>query len=579
MARAASGAGNGEEAVTTNSHDGEASELATGVTRRRAAACLGALTLGGAGFPSRTPSAGVERTVRSAEPVIPTTAGLVRGRWEDGLAIFRGIPYAAPPVGEARFAAPRPPLRWQGVRPAFSFGPSPPQQVMFAHRPPQVSPAAFAALPQPDAPAGDDWLTINVWAPDPDPAARRPVMVWIYGGAYESGFSGSLGYDSQRMARDGDVVVVSFNYRLGVEGFTQIDGAPANRGLLDQVAALQWVQENIAAFGGNPDQVTIFGESAGAGSIAALLVMPSAAGLFRRAIAQSVVGLFLSDDLARDVAAAIAAEMGLRPTVGDLSAVDPRQLLAAGAALSPKMSQHKERWGALALTIAPFAPVVDGEVLAATPWQALADGAGREVELIAGYNRDSFRLFIVMAGQLGKISDDQANLALRMLGPGPDGERAYRQAFPDASAEQLYELVQSDWRWRMPTLRLVEAQVAGGGRAHMYELTWPAPGSGGVFGACHMLDLPLLFGTFDADFGPMFLGPQPPPEAAALGSRFRAAWTAFAATGDPGWPVYDSERRLVQIFDVDPAIVAYPEEASQHLWQDHAFQALPLLGS
>jgi para-nitrobenzyl esterase len=424
---------------------------------------------------------------------------------------------------------------------------------------------------------GEDWLTVNVWTPDLDPAARRPVMVWIYGGAYKIGFSGSSGYDARRIAGDGDLVVVSFNYRVGIEGFARIGGAPANRGLLDQVAALQWVRENIAAFGGDPDQVTAFGESAGAGSIATLLAMPSAAGLFRRAIAQSVPGAFFSDELARDIAAAIAAEAGLRPTVGGLSGVDPRELPAAGVAVAAKMSQYEDRWGQVARTISPFAPVVDGEVLPATPWQVLAGGAGRGVELIVGHNRDEFRLFIALDGQLGKISDDQAAWALRVFGPGPDRERAYRQAFPDASAEQLYELVQSDWRYRMPTLHLADAQVTGGGRAHMYELTWTAPGSGGVFGACHGLDVPLLFGTFDADLGPMLLGSEPSPEAKALGDRFRAAWTDFAATGDPGWPPYETQRRLVQIFDADPVVTAYPQETSRRLWQDHRFQALPLL--
>jgi para-nitrobenzyl esterase len=501
--------------------------------------------------------------VGSAEPEVRTTAGVVRGRREDGLAVFRGIPFAEPPVGAARFAAPRPVHGWQGVREAVSFGPPPPQEK-----------GGFeASIPGAGVPLGDDWLTVNVWTPDPDPAARRPVMVWICGGAFKHGFSGSPLYDARRIAKGGDLVVVSLNYRLGIEGFARIDGAPANRGLLDQLAALHWVRENVAAFGGDPDQVTVFGESAGAGSVAALLAMPSAAGLFRRAIAQSVSGPLFSDDLARDIAAAIAAEIGLRPTVADLSGVDPRRLPVAGEALAARMSQYEGRWGQAAHTISLFAPVLDGEVLPTTPWQALADGAGRGVELIAGHNRDEFRLYVVLRGQRGKISDDQAAVALRVFGPGPDSERAYRKAFPDASAEELYVLVQSDWRYRMPTLHLAEAQVAGGGRAHVYELTWPAPGSGGAFGACHGLDVPLLFGTPL----PMFLGPEPSAEAQALSARFRTAWTAFAATGDPGWPPYHSQRRQVQIFDADPVVTAYPEETSRRLWQGHCFQALPLL--
>ena len=271
----------------------------------------------------------------SAQPVVRTAAGAVRGRREGGLAVFRGIPFAEPPVGDARFQAPRPMRAWDGTRDAFAFGPPPPQEAGFQGR---------AILL--DAPTGDDWLTVNVWTPDPDPAAHRPVMVWIYGGAYKLGHSGSPGYDARRIARDGDVVVVTLNYRVGIEGFTRIDGAPANRGLLDQVAALEWVRENVTAFGGDPGQVTVFGESAGAGSVASLLAMPSAAGLFRRAIAQSVPGTYFSDELAQDIAAAIAAEAGLRPTVADLSTVDPRQLPAAGEALSTKMRQYAGEVGA-----------------------------------------------------------------------------------------------------------------------------------------------------------------------------------------------------------------------------------------
>ena len=504
--------------------------------------------------------------LESSEPQVRTTAGAVRGRREDGLAVFRGIPFAEPPVSDARFAAPRRVRGWHGVREAFSFGPPPPQDE-----------AAFEGMFQRCGSQGDDWLTVNVWTPDPDPAARRPVMVWIYGGAYRFGFSGDSGYDARRIARDGDLLVVSFNYRVGIEGFARIDGAPANRGLLDQVAALRWVQENIAAFGGDSDQVTVFGQSSGAGSVAALLGMPTAAGLFRRAIAQSVPGTFLSDDLARDIAAAVAAEVGLRPSVDDLSGVDPRKLPAAGAAVAAMLPQYKDRWGQVAHSVSPFAPVVDGEVLPRTPWKALADGSARDVELIIGHNRHEFRLFMALADHLGKISDEQAAVALRVFGPGPDNERAYREAFPDASAEQLYELVRSDRLFRMPSLHLAEAQVAGGGRTHLYELTWPAPAGGGVLGACHGLDLPLLFGTFDAGIGPMLLGPDPSPEAQALSARFRTAWTAFASTGDPGWPSFDTQRRWVRVFDADPLVTAYPEETSRRLWQEHSFQALPLL--
>ncbi|MEU6918291.1 carboxylesterase/lipase family protein [Streptomyces olindensis] len=513
---------------------------------------------------SRPPADGPAE--RSA-PVVRTTAGAVRGRREEGLAVFRGIPFAAPPVGEARFMAPRPAPTWDGIRDTHAFGPPPPQDLGL-----MGGPGLF------DVPQGDDWLTVNVWTPDPDPAARRPVMVWIYGGAYKLGHAGSPGYDARHIATDGDLVVVSLNYRVGMEGFAHIEGAPANRGLLDQVAALEWVRDNIEAFGGDPEQVTVFGESAGAGSVASLLAMAGTSGLFRRAIAQSVPGTFFSAELARDIGTALAAEMGLRPTVADLSSVDPRRLTAAGEALGPKMPQYLDRWGQAAPTVTPFSPVVDGEVLPTTPWRALAAGAAKDVDLLVGHNRDEYRLFIAMAGQLGKITDERASAALRLFAPGPDGEAAYRAAFPDASPSELYERVQTDWLFNMPSLHLAEAQRAGGGSAYLYELTWPAPGNGGALGACHGLDIPLLFGTFGADLGALlFAGAEPPAEAEALSSRFRLSWTSFARTGDPGWPAYDDERRLVQVLDAEPEVRAYPEEASRRLWEGYDFAPLPLL--
>lgn len=507
---------------------------------------------------------------RSTErPVVRTAAGAVRGVGEHGLAVFRGIPFAAPPVGAARFAAPRPAAPWDGVRDAAAFGPPPPQDLGVQGR--------SGIL---DAPEGDDWLTLNVWTPEPDPAARRPVMVWIHGGAYKLGHTGSPGYDAHRIARAGDLVVVTLNYRLGMEGFAHIEGAPANRGLLDQIAALEWVRENIAAFGGDPGQVTVFGESAGGGSVAALLAAPRARGLFGRAVAQSVPGTFFSAELARDIGGALAAEAGLRPTVADLAATDPRRLALDVSGLGGRMLQHLDRWGRVAPTVTPYSPVVDGDVLPTTPWEALAAGAGRDVDLLVGHNRDEFRLFMVLGGLAGKITEERAAETLRLFAPGGEaGARAYRAAYPDAGPAELYERVQTDWLFTVPTLRLAEAQLTGGGRAHVCELAWPAPGAGGALGACHGLDIPLLFGTYHADLGTLlFAGAEVTPEAEALSARFRASWTSFARTGDPGWPAYDVKERPTQVLDAVPAVVPYPQERSARLWEGHDVPALPLLG-
>jgi para-nitrobenzyl esterase len=406
-----------------------------------------------------------------------------------------------------------------------------------------------------------------------------PVLVWIPGGAYVIGASGLPEYDGGRLAAGG-VVVVTLNYRLGLEGFGQLDGAPANRGLLDQVAALQWVQGNIRAFGGDPHRVTIFGESAGGGSVAALLAMPRAAGLFRRAVAQSVPGPFLSPELAADIAAACATELGVRPAAADMSTVDPGRLPDAVQAVSAKIDRWTDRWGTITHRTMPFAPVVDGDVLPATPWVALAGGAARDVDLLVGHTRDEHRLFSLIDGVLGQVTEEQAEISLRTLAPGPDGARRYREAFPAAGPEELYELVNADWLFRMPSLHLAQAHVATGqgvGRTFLYELTWPAPGLGGALGACHGLDVPLVFGNLSSGQTAMLIGETPSAEAEALSAWIRGAWRAFATDGDPGWPEFDEERRLVQLLDSPPTVSAYPEEASRLVWQEHTFAALPLI--
>jgi para-nitrobenzyl esterase len=497
-------------------------------------------------------------TVAASEPEVRAAAGSVRGRQEAGVAVFRGIPFAEPPVGALRFAAPQPVRGWNGVREALSYGPPPPQAGFFG----------MEELSQDTA--ADDWLTINVWSPEPGPGAGLPVMVWFQGGAYLIGMSSLPEYDGGRLARDGGVVVVTFNYRVGIEGFAQIEGAPANRGLLDQIAALEWVRDNIQAFGGDPDQVTIFGESAGGGSVAALLAMPRAAGLFHRAIAQSVPCAFFTPELAADIAAACAAELGLRSTVADLSTVAPARLSAAGDAVTAKLDQWADRWGQPAHRKTPFAPVVDGDVLPVTPWQALADGAARDIELIVGHTRDEQRLFTVIDGLLGQVTEEQAATALEVFAPGG-------AHYPAAGPDELYELVNSDWLFRMPSFHLAEAQATAGGRVYLYELTWSAPGMGGAFGACHGLDVPLVFGNLSSGQPAALIGQGPSVEAEALSALMRAAWTAFATDGDPGWPAYDTEQRLTQLFDTEPAVTAYPEEASRLIWQDHTFSALPLL--
>jgi para-nitrobenzyl esterase len=488
----------------------------------------------------------------ASDPVVRTGNGSVRGRLENGIAVFRGMPFAQPPVGELRFAAPQPATPWDGIRDAGAFGPPPPQS---------------GAVPRTLPPAGpefapDDWLTINVWSPDLG-AAGLPVMVWIYGGAYRSGSSSQASYDGTRLARQG-VVMVSFNYRVGVEGFGQLPGAPANRGLLDDLAALRWVRENVAGFGGDPDNVTVFGESAGAGAVASMVVMPAAAGLFRRGIAQSPPGIFVTPELAASVTAAIAAEAGIGADA--FAATDPEKLRDASDAVHPR--EHPE-WGLLAYADIPFGPVVDGEVLPAAPWRAMSEGTGHKVDLIIGHNRDEYRLFTMFANLRGKVTAEMASDALDGL--LHDGEKLYRRAYPQAGPEELYELVYSDWLFRMPALHLAQAHAAGGGKTFLYELTYGA----GPLGACHAVDVGLVFGYYD-ELGVFLLGSPPPAAAVELGDVMRAEWAAFAVTGDPGWPEYSVGSRLTRVYDTPPSVAPYPEQASMHLWDQRRLGVLDL---
>ncbi len=483
----------------------------------------------------------------STDPEVRTAAGTVRGTDQGPVAVFRGIPFARPALDALRFRAPVPALPWNGIRDASAFGPPVPQEAS----PPDAS---------------DDWLTLNVWSPDLR-AGGLPVMVWIHGGAYLHGSSASPHHDGTALAAAG-AVVVSLNYRMGAEGFAHLPDAPDNRGILDQVLALRWVQENIASFGGDPGNVTVFGQSAGAGSVAALLAMPAAAGLFRRAIAQSVPGTFFTTRLAADVSAAIAPNAGAEATAAGLARIPPSELVRVTQAVVRSLPRRVRTWGPMATTPTPFSPVVDGDTLPHTPWAALADGAGRDVDLLVGHTRDEYRQ---LAARRGPVTDAQATATLDNLVPG--GDAAYRAAYPHAGPALLHELVNADWLMRMPSVQLADAQHAGGGRAWTYELIWgPGPD-----GAAHGLDTRLVFGTIDLDRLRAAFGPDVADEAVHLSQVMRADWLRFAATGDPGWPGYEPPAGSTRVYDVAPTVQPYPEEASRRIWEAHRFDTLDLL--
>ncbi|MEW1660146.1 carboxylesterase family protein [Streptomyces sp. NPDC093707] len=485
------------------------------------------------------------------QPTVRTADGTVQGRWDQGNAVFRGIPYAQPPVGALRFAAPVPPHPWTGARQATEFGPAVPQ-----------SGPVRASTGE-----NTDWLTLNVSTPDPG-SAGLPVLVWIHGGGYLAGTAADPMYDPTHLNAAG-LVVVSLNYRVGAEGFTLLDGAPPNRGLLDQLAALEWVQRNIASFGGNPRHVTVAGQSAGAGSIAALLTMAPARGLFRRALTHSVPGNFCTRALAEEVATALADRLGAAPAAAALAEVAPARLAEALTSLSADLPARYARWGRLAQTGVAVCPVLDGDVLAETPWAALTHGRATGTELLVGHTRDEFRLFSVMAGRAGGFTDEEARTALDLFAPAPDGPRRYRAAAPQATPSELLETVYSDALFRMPSLHLARANAAAGGTSFLFELCLAAPALGGALGACHSLDVPLAFSSWDSPTARDLFGDPPAPEARAVSRELHQAWIRFATTGTPGWAAHRPDRRLTRVLDTRSTTVPYPEQHSHRIWENH----------
>ncbi|MET8950254.1 carboxylesterase/lipase family protein [Streptomyces sp. NPDC004129] len=495
--------------------------------------------------------------VHTADPVVRTPYGAVRGRYEHGIAVFRGIPFAAPPFGPRRFRPPVAPEPWDGVRDAGAFGPTPPKL--------PYSPAFARYLADPVV-AGDDCLNLNVWTPAPDPGARLPVMVWIHGGALTRGSSAVPVYDGSAFARDG-VVLVSFNYRLGVEGYGLFPDAPPNPGLRDQLAALEWVHDAIAAFGGDPDRVTVFGESAGAISIGALLASPHARGLFQRAALQSGPPESTERDKVRRLVRRMAARLKVPATAAAFAEVD-RGLLAEAQA------EVGRRAGPI-LGGPAFGIVVDGDLVPRDPLEALLDGAAGDVPLLLGWTSEEYRLWLVPTGlaeridRLGAVALAGAMARCRC---GPEVPRGYRTAHPDAPASDLVGQMVTDHLLRCPLHRLAGSRT-GGDRApcHVYEFAWRSRVPG--LGACHALELGFVFDSAEVPESAKLAGPGAPRE---LAHEMHTAWVRFATDGAPGWPAWDATHP-VRVFGGDgEPVVPGLRDPEMALWEAAATRPEPV---
>ncbi|WP_064457762.1 carboxylesterase/lipase family protein [Streptomyces hygroscopicus] len=490
------------------------------------------------------------------DPVVTTAQGAVRGLRQDGTAVFLNIPYAAPPRGAGRFAPPRPHEPWDGIRDATVPGPNAPQSER------RLGSVDMSPYFGEGWSRGEDYLTVNVWAPE-GAGGGLPVMVFVHGGGFVAGSTRSALYDGSAFARDG-VVLVTLNYRLGIAGFLDLPGAPANRGLLDVVAALRWVGENIAAFGGDPHNVTLFGQSAGATIVGGVLATPGAAGLFRRAIVQSGSGLgaFTTEQAAR-VTRAAAEALGVEPRAEDFAEIPDDRLVEAASRLAGIDLRTETHHDPLA-GLSPFSLVLDTQ-----PAASVATGPGAGVDLLIGTNTEEGNLYLVPVGTYATSTAGDVEAAAARAHPDPARlVETYRRSRPEASSAELRSAILGHALFGAGSWALADAHAAHPGSAtYAYEFAWRSHALDGELGATHAMELPFVFDLTHLPHlrGPAaLLGPDEPP--ADLAARVHRTWVRFAETGDPGWEPYDTRRRATMRIDAEWAQLDDPGGRERRAW-------------
>ncbi|MGH3186600.1 MAG: carboxylesterase/lipase family protein [Streptosporangiaceae bacterium] len=488
-----------------------------------------------------------------------TAEGSLRGA-RDGQALkFLGIPYAQPPAASGRFAAPVPHPRWDGTRDALRYGATSPQPDR-----------GVTVIPEPII-AGDNELNLNVFTPELG-AAGLPVLVWIHGGGFFGGCNASPWYHGDAFARDG-VVLVSINYRLGAQGFLEVPGAPANRAVRDWVRALEWVGDNIAAFGGDPGKVTIAGQSAGGGACVALLGVPSARGLFRGAVCMSGgAALRQTEEGVRAAAAQMARQLNVpelsQPALEGLSAETILAAQQAVMAANPGApAGQRDAAGIKALLSGglrlPWAPWTDGAVVAEDPLRAAGSAHLSGVALLAGATAHEFNAAWMTAGW---ITPQMAAEGLAQAGV----PEALAAAYIDRAGSQPGGVVGqaiTDRTFRVPAQQLVAAKAAAGGQAYAYDFRH-APSEGPLRGlASHCLDIPFAFDTLGEPGVTEVAGSAPP---VSLAADMHGGWVRFVTEGDPGWERYETGTRAVMVFTEQPAVRADPLQLERAVWAGKA---------
>ena len=510
----------------------------------------------------------------ASAPVVETACGKVQGAIIEGVAAFKAVPYAAPPLGALRFLPPRAPAPWSGVRDATAYAGRAPQAGLRSGTRPELE--TFSGKPD-TSPDSEDCLTLHVWSPSVTDGGKRPVMVWLHGGAFAYGSANSDRLRGSRLAKRGDVVVVTVNHRLNIFGHLDLSetGGPAyahsgNAGVLDLVAALKWVRDNIARFGGDPGNVTIFGESGGGGKVSTLLAMPLAIGLFHKAIIQSGAAvrhrtkqraLKLTELVLKDLGVTDAEALRTVPVARLLAAIKP-----AEKALGPSSYRLFDRY--------PFGPVVDGDVLPAQPFDPAAPGMMRDIPLLIGDMKDETASFLAPDDLVWHRTLAEEQMVERVHAfAGKDTDRVvtlYRQLYPGVSPADRLIATTTDCNFRIRSLTLAQRRLANAtAPVWMYSFDWETPMHGGKMKAPHAMDVPFCFDTID-----LTNATDNSETAKHLAATMSGVWAAFARNGVPDhpsiphWPAYRTPERATLVFDATCRIENDPRGETRALWQD-----------